>query len=99
MKIVEYLDHPIQYQALNKRLYQGITPHWFNQIKQRRLSIRLSETTGVSNERMERRFYEYPDQDYLDSLSNDQRRSLRITEVSRKASGDWKFVLSTGDHS
>ncbi len=42
MKIFDYLDNPALYQILNRRLYDGITPHWIIQM-QIAMPIRLTE--------------------------------------------------------
>jgi hypothetical protein len=100
MKILEYFDHPVQYQALNKRQYYGITPHWFSQIRQRRLSIRLTDTKGVLDHSLRIKLkndIEFPKKDYIEGLSNEQRKALRITGVLRNDWGGWKFLLSNGE--
>ena len=33
MKIFDYLDNPALYQILNRRVYDGVTPHWFSQMQ------------------------------------------------------------------
>ena len=45
MKIIEYLDGSMftTCQIINKRFYEGITPHWMNFVKKIKISVRVTD--------------------------------------------------------
>ncbi len=80
MMIFVCLEDPVKHQLLSKRFYMGILPNWFSQIKFKTLQVRLTEETGVSH--VDLTEFEFPDVDYIECLTNAQKRTLHITGVS-----------------
>ena len=99
MKIFDYLDNPALYQILNRRVYDGVTPHWFSQM-QIAMPIRLTkELSAVKPDNFTD--WEYPTQDYIKGLTTAQKRTLQITGVSKSRDKYDRFniFISTGEQS
>jgi hypothetical protein len=98
MKIFDYLDNPALYQILNRRLYDGITPHW---IKQMQINMPIRLTEELSAVKLD--FFidwEYPTSDYIKGLTTAQKRTLKITGGSRSTTYcRFNIFISTGDQS
>lgn len=95
----EYKEtHKIQ--ILNKRFYNGILPNWINKIKAGKLSVRLSDGRNVPFDPTKHVDFEYPNQEYINRLTPEEVRDLRIEGFSKDCNFNrWNILLSTGDHS